>query len=45
MSINSGGDILILDNQIKEVISHTAVFHYVPVYSVSENSWWMYLPN
>lgn len=45
MSINSGGDILILDNQIREVISHRAVFHYVPVYSVNETSWWMHLPN
>ena len=35
MSINNGGDILILDNQIPEVISHRAVFHYVPVYSVN----------
>jgi predicted transglutaminase-like cysteine proteinase len=44
MSINSGGDILILDNQINEVLSHTAIFHYVPVYSVSETGWWMHLP-
>ena len=45
MSIDRGGDILILDNQIKEVISHKAIFHYVPIYSVSETRWWMYLPN
>lgn len=45
MSINSGEDILILDNQIKEVISHRAIFHYVPVYSVNETHWWMHLPN
>jgi predicted transglutaminase-like cysteine proteinase len=44
MSINSGKDILILDNQIPEVISHSAIFHYVPVYSLNETSWWMHLP-
>jgi len=45
MSIDSGEDILILDNQVKEVISHKAIFHYVPVYSLNETSWWMHLPN
>lgn len=45
MSIDMHGDILILDNQIEEVISHREIFHYVPVYSVNENSWWMHLPD
>jgi predicted transglutaminase-like cysteine proteinase len=45
MSIDIHGDILILDNQIEEVISHREIFHYVPVYSVNENSWWMHLPD
>lgn len=45
MALKQGGDILILDNQIKQVISHTNIFHYVPVYSISENNWWMHLPN
>jgi len=44
MSINRRSDILILDNQIEEVISHRDIYHYVPVYSVKENSWWMHLP-
>ena len=44
MSIDRQDDILILDNQIEEVISHTSIFHYVPVYSVSETSWWIHLP-
>jgi predicted transglutaminase-like cysteine proteinase len=44
MSIDMRDDILILDNQIEEVISHKDIFHYVPVYSVNENSWWMHLP-
>ena len=44
MSIDRHNDVLILDNQIEEVISHRNIFHYVPVYSVNENSWWMHLP-
>ena len=45
MAIEDDEDILILDNQIEEVISHTDIFHYVPVYSVNEKSWWMHIPN
>ena len=44
VSLNRGNDILILDNQIKEVISHKYIYHYVPVYSINEKSWWMHLP-
>ena len=45
MAIENEGDILILDNQIEEVISHAAIFHYVPVYSLNETNWWMHVPN
>ena len=45
MAIENDKDILILDNQIEEVISHADIFHYVPVYSVNEKSWWMHIPN
>ena len=45
MAIENNNDILILDNQIEEVISHADIFHYVPVYSVNENSWWMHVPD
>lgn len=45
MALNQNNDILILDNQIKQVISHKDIFHYVPVYSVNEKHWWMHLPN
>ncbi|MBT8445166.1 MAG: transglutaminase-like cysteine peptidase, partial [Gammaproteobacteria bacterium] len=33
MAIGSGGDILILDNQADEVLSHKKIVHYAPVYS------------
>ncbi len=45
MAIKNNNDILILDNQIDEVISHVDIFHYVPVYSVNEHHWWMHVPN
>lgn len=45
MAIKNNHDILILDNQIEEVISHADIFHYVPVYSVNESHWWMHVPN
>ena len=45
MAIEDDEDILILDNQIEEVISHADIFHYVPVYSVNEKNWWMHIPN
>jgi len=44
LSVKSGEDILILDNQIEEVISHKHIVHYVPVYAINENKWWMFLP-
>jgi predicted transglutaminase-like cysteine proteinase len=44
MAIEIAGDILILDNQIEEVISHNDIYHYVPVYSVNESRWWMHIP-
>ncbi len=45
MAIKNNNDIFILDNQIEEVISHADIFHYVPVYSVNEDNWWMHVPN
>ncbi|HEB82598.1 MAG TPA: hypothetical protein ENJ11_07025 [Gammaproteobacteria bacterium] len=44
MAIEKDNDVLILDNQIDEVISHADIFHYVPVYSVNEKHWWMHVP-
>jgi len=44
LSIKNGDDILILDNQIEEVISHKYILHYVPVYAINERKWWMFLP-
>jgi predicted transglutaminase-like cysteine proteinase len=37
-------NILILDNQIREVIPHSSIAHYIPVFSLNERNWWMHLP-
>lgn len=37
-------DIFILDNQVREVVSHQKIAHYVPVFSLNERNWWMHLP-
>jgi len=44
LTVKTAKDILIMDNQIDEVVSHKYVLHYVPVYALNENKWWMYLP-
>ena len=44
MAIEINNDIFILDNQIDQVISHADIFHYVPVYSINEDNWWMHVP-
>ena len=44
LTVRVAKDILILDNQIEEVVSHKYVLHYVPVYALNENKWWMFLP-
>lgn len=40
LAVYSGGDIYILDNQIKSVVKDTAIHHYKPIYSINESAWW-----
>lgn len=40
LAVYEGGDILILDNQIDQVVSHRTIRHYTPVYSINESGWW-----
>lgn len=44
LAVYFDNDILILDNQVRQVVSHRITAHYVPVYSVNEKQWWMHLP-
>lgn len=44
LAVYTGKDILILDNQVQEVLSHRQIVHYVPLYSVNERMWWLHYP-
>ncbi len=44
LAVSINKDILIMDNQINEVVSHKNIVHYVPVYAVNEKKWWMFSP-
>jgi predicted transglutaminase-like cysteine proteinase len=44
LAVATGTDILIMDNQVPQVISHRAIAHYAPVYSMTDQSWWIHLP-
>jgi len=45
LAVSQGADVLIMDNQSREVVSHGLIAHYIPLYSVNEQKWWMHLPN
>ena len=45
LAVAAQKDIMILDNQIHEVVSHKDIVHYAPVYSINEQHWWIHLPD
>lgn len=45
LAVSFDNDILILDNQIQQIVSHRDIVHYAPVYAINEHHWWLYLPN
>lgn len=44
LAVFSADDIVILDNQVTPILSHTAIKHYTPIYSINEKGWWLHLP-
>lgn len=44
LAVADQNDILILDNQTEEVVSHSDIIHYTPVYSINEQHWWIHIP-
>jgi predicted transglutaminase-like cysteine proteinase len=44
LAVGRGADILVLDNQVRDVLRHRQVVHYTPVYSINERSWWIHTP-
>ena len=45
LAVADHNDIMILDNQIEEVVSHLSIVHYSPVYSINEQHWWIHVPD
>ena len=44
LALYTENDILILDNQAQQIVSHRNIVHYVPIFSVNEKHWWMHTP-
>ena len=44
LTVDMNNDVLVLDNQTNEIISHRKLSQYVPVYSVNETGWWIHTP-
>ncbi len=40
LAVYVGGQIYILDNQIKQVVKQERIKHYKPIYSINETNWW-----
>ncbi len=43
LAVYLDGQILILDNQIQEVVTHDRIRHYKPIYSINEAAWWLHV--
>jgi predicted transglutaminase-like cysteine proteinase len=44
LAVGIDNDVLIMDNQSQEVLSHRRIAHYIPLYSVNEQNWWLHMP-
>jgi len=44
LAVRSGDDTMILDNQIKSVISADKIRHYRPIFSINAKAWWLHKP-
>lgn len=44
LAVAAGDDILVLDNQVRQVVRHRDIVHYAPVYSINEQRWWLHTP-
>lgn len=44
LAVKYAGDELILDNQSRSIVSHNSIKHYIPLYTVNEQRWWLHMP-
>ncbi len=42
LAVYLDGDILVLDNQFNQPLSHTKIHHYRPIYTINESAWWIH---
>jgi len=42
LAVYTDGQILILDNQIRQVTNAASIHHYRPYYSINEEAWWFH---
>ena len=45
LGVYDDNELLILDNQIRQVRPALKIYHYRPIYGVNEADWWEYFPN
>ena len=44
LGVYDGDELLILDNQIKQIRPAMSIYHYRPIYGVNKDWWWAYTP-
>ncbi len=44
LAVEQAHEIFILDNQLQTVVRHRQIVHYVPVYSINQDAWWIHTP-
>ena len=44
LAVATDEDVLILDNQKKSIVSEDAIGNYAPLYSLTDDQWWLHLP-
>ena len=44
LAVEQDHEIFILDNQLQTVVRHRQIVHYVPVYSINQDAWWIHTP-
>lgn len=44
LGVYDGDELLVLDNQIKQVVPAMNIYHYRPIYGINEEEWWAYSP-
>ncbi|MFW0776893.1 MAG: transglutaminase-like cysteine peptidase [Rickettsiales bacterium] len=44
LGVYDDGELLILDNQIKQIRPAMSIYHYRPIYGVNKDWWWAYTP-